>query len=189
MIAALVVWGLVATLASFVFAVSSRFLGERLREVNRDALAESRGLAAQVADERARADLVIAHERERHVAEIERMQRMHEQAVDRLLHMVNYGSPTERKAEVTDKEPDAEERLQAGISEDAIRVGALRIQQMYEGIGQVVSLEECMEEARSMAYGLTPQIPEERMGRGIFLRDGPALVREPEATGATDGAS
>lgn len=186
MIAVIVTLCVVLTI---VFAVASHGLTKLVRaaRAERDAAIEQGAKRAD--DERARADLVIAHERERHTAEIERMQRMHEQAVDRLLHMVNYGSPVERKAEVTDKEPDAEERLQAGISEDAIRVGALRIQQMYEGIGQVVSLEECMEEARSMAYGLTPQIPDERMGRGIFLRDGPALVREPEATGATDGAS
>lgn len=172
MIAALVVWGFVATLASLVFAVSSRFLGDRLREVNRQALDESQRLVGQVADERARADLVIAHERERHVAEIERLNAAHTVVLERLAHTIQYGTPTPQPAVVKDEEPDAESRLIHGISEDTVREGARRIQREYEKIGHVVSIEECEAEARALAFGVTPDIPPERLGLAALV-DGP----------------
>jgi hypothetical protein len=185
---ALAVWAVLATAAAFVFAVSSRFLGERLREVNAAMHASATQQVRAIADERDRATLMITHERERHVAEVERLNDLNAKALDRVLHMVSYGTPETKPAEVKDPEPDAETRMQQGISDDMVAVGAQRIQKMYEGIGQVVSLEECAEEARSMLYGLTPQIPPERLGLGVFLRDGPPSAELVHEAG-TDAAS
>lgn len=191
--ALLLAWAVVGTIFTIAFGVGCHTLGQMVREARAET---SRALEVrdtvhmrEIIDERERATLMITHERERHTAEVERLNDIHAKALDRVLHMVSYGSPEPKPAEVKDAEPDAETRLIAGISEDMIHVGATRIQREYEKIGQIVSLEECEAEARAMAYGLTPDIPEERMGRGLFLRDGPPAVELVREEGVGDGAS
>lgn len=164
------VWAMISTIAAFVFALSHRFLAEKVREEQKTWAAREASLQSSIADARERSDAVIEHERARHTAEVERMAKTHDAAIEKVLHMVAYGSPHEKPAVVKDEEPDAESRLIAGISEDMVRIGGLRIKTEYERIGQIVSLEECEAEARSMLSGVPVQVPPER-GGGTFIRE------------------
>lgn len=141
----LMAWALAATMLASTLFATNRFLSRRLTEE----------LAARVAW-MAQARQEIGRDRERHEAEIGRITKMHEQMIESVLNMVSVGTPTPQEAIVTEAEPDAETRMQRGINDDMARVGGLRIQAEYEKLGQVVSIEECTEEARSMLSGLAP---------------------------------
>lgn len=110
----------------------------------------------------------LGRERQSHAAEIERINTLHVQMTDRILHMQQYGTPTPKEAVVADREPDAESRVLRQISEDSVKAGSIALKQMYEDAGVMVSEEEVREEAISMLMGIAPS---PHPSRALLVKD------------------
>lgn len=157
MIAAVIVLALALVFVIVVAVLVAQFLGRQLAST----LADARRTVSEV---RALHGAEIERLHQQYAKVIETQAVSHRSAVEHVMNLVNFGSPTKREAIVEEREPDAAVRAAREVDQQTIVRAMDSLRKNYGEIGVPVTEEELRNEATVLVTGGTWSPPASLVG-------------------------